>query len=146
MVRYCGLSLDEPAEEVDSKVIIDFKMASLAPMDMRPPGQGWVPKLGLTGQSISDEREIRGPNVAKACRVPNCTICPPGKLVSPLLNDQKTSQQQSRDFIMSCPLLLERSIKTKQLLEDDDYRLMPSRLFGFVLRSRSVSITQPLKI
>lgn len=115
-------------------------MATLVTFEDQPRGVGWVPKVGLDGASKADERELKGPGVgsSKVCSIPNCSLCVTSKLPSPILNDQKISQQQTRDFMMKYPLLRERLVYTDQKLEDDDYRLMQYRVFGFILRSRCV--------
>lgn len=73
------------------------------------------------------------------CTSSSCSICLSAKSL-PILNDQKTNQ--SRDFILPLPLLKEQSTESKQVLDDIDKRLLPSRVLGFILRTRWLFLLQ----
>jgi hypothetical protein len=138
--EYDGLSLDDPPEQIDSQVIIDFDMASRVGEAQQPKGNGWIPKLGLEGPTKADEREItegssdisRPPVV---CGNPNCSICNERSIASPLLNDQVVDRKSSSAFLFNSKLLNGQVISVEDL-NQDDLMLMPNRVLGFVLRSR----------
>ncbi|CAG8961514.1 hypothetical protein HYFRA_00013865 [Hymenoscyphus fraxineus] len=128
--EYDGLSLDDPPEQVDSQVIIDFDMASRVAKEEQPRGSIWIPRLGLQGPTKSDEREVSDGDTT--CTIKDCRTC---KLPSPLLNDQKEDRKRSNDFALSTKLLRKEGFSAADLTMDD-LLLMPNRVLGFVLRSR----------
>ena len=128
---YMGRTLDDPPEEVDSQVIIDFHMAAIVPAWQRPDNEEWMPILGMTQPTEPDEREVIEPHAN--CFRNDCNICnnPRG---STIFNHQKFARQQSKGYVTSEDIV-NRPFSEGELREHQ-YMLMPFRVFGFVLRSR----------
>ncbi|KAH8808859.1 hypothetical protein F5884DRAFT_858377 [Xylogone sp. PMI_703] len=126
--EYDGLSLDDPPEQIDSQIIVDFDMASRIAEPQQPKGSGWMPRLGLDGPTKIDEREIEPRN--ENCDILDCISCK-----APILNDQSDGQKRSKDFVLGTLLLNEPAI-TANNLGQEDMMLLSNRIFGFVLRGR----------
>lgn len=126
--EYDGLSLDDPPEQIDSQIIVDFDMASRIAEPQQPKGSGWTPRLGLDGPTRTDEREIELKN--ESCGITDCIFCK-----APILKDQSDDQKRSKDFVLGTWLLNGLAIKAENLCPED-MMLLSNRIFGFVLRSR----------
>lgn len=124
--RYYGLSADDPAEEVDSPVIIDADLAARILPEDQPKGGAWVPKLtGIREPSAGNPKETTEAFLAELNFV-NC----------PILDDEVERMEGVKEFVKKSQLLQELYIKEKDLEEDKDLAILPYRVFGFVLRSR----------
>ena len=128
---YTGRTLDDPPEEVDSQVIIDCHMAAIVPSEQRPDTAQWMPHLGMTQPTEADEREIT--EVHANCYRPDCGICNNPR-TNYVFNHQRFARQQSKDYITS-EEIVNRPFGVGELREHH-YKLLPYRVFGFVLRSR----------
>lgn len=128
---YTGRTLDDPPEEVDSEVIIDFHMAAIVPSDQRPDNAQWMPVLGMTPPTEPDEREITEQHAN--CFRSDCEICnnPRG---STIFNHHDFARQQSKEYVSS-EEIVNRPFGEGELREHQ-FMLLPFRVFGFVLRSR----------
>ncbi|EPE24107.1 P-loop containing nucleoside triphosphate hydrolase [Glarea lozoyensis ATCC 20868] len=126
--EYDGLSLDDPPEQIDSQVIVDFDMASRVAEPQQPKGSAWIPRLGLDSPTKTDEREMDPKN--ENCVFRDCIFC-----YAPVLNDQSDDQKRSKDFVLGTSLLKGPAIKAKDFCPED-MMLLSHRIFGFVLRSR----------
>jgi hypothetical protein len=126
--EYDGLSLDDPPEQIDSQVIVDFDMASRVAEPQQPKGSAWIPRLGLDSPTKTDEREIEPKN--ENCAIGGCISC-----YAPILNDQSDGQKRSKDFVLGTSLLNGPAIKAENLCTED-MMLLSNRIFGFILRSR----------
>jgi hypothetical protein len=135
--QYTGLTLDEPSEEVGSRIILDAVMASRIQPKEQPRGQGRVPPLGLQGPSPVNERGVRKifATSSRICPNENCTLCLGARRLSPILNDHLKSQETTKFFLTDSLLLNEHAVKPEEMV-DKDYALLPYRAFGFTLRSR----------
>ena len=132
--QYLGRTMDETPEEVDSQVIIDCQTAATVQPDDRPDEAEWMPAVGVVTPTEPDEREIMEAYSATGikCSTPGCSIC--SRIKRYFFNDQKFNRQKSKEFVSSWEYL-DRDIEGKEL-RDDDLVLLPSRVFGFILRSR----------
>lgn len=137
--QYTGRSLDDPPEEVDSQVIIDFHMAAIVPSDQRPDKAQWMPILGMTQPTEPDVREIT--NVHADCHRQECLICN-NPLTNSIFDHQKFARQQSKAYVKSEDIV-NRPFGDGEFREHQ-FMLLPYRVFGFVLRSRKWGKT-PLK-
>lgn len=135
--RYNGLSLDVPPEEVSSNVIVDLKMASLVPPQERPPGK-WITDLTeFEFEDLQqDERELGvpciGTNTTNICSRVNCQICGSNLI----LDDRQLVEAKCRRVMEEMRLISDHEEDDNNKMSDDEYRLLPCRVFGFVLRTR----------
>ena len=128
---YTGRTLDDPPEEVDSQVIIDFHMAAIVSSDQRPDKAQWMPTLGMTQPTEPDEREITEAHAN--CYRQDCGICNNPR-TNYVFNHQKFARQQSKQYVTS-EEIVNRPFGEVELREHH-FMLLPYRVFGFVLRSR----------
>ena len=139
--QYTGRSLDDPPEEVDSQVIVDFHMAAIVPSDQRPDKAQWMPILGMTQPTQPDLGEIT--HVHAGCHLQECLICN-NPLTHVIFNHQKFAREQSKAYVTSEDIV-NRPFGDGELREHQ-FMLLPYRVFGFVLRSRKWGKTPPKRI
>ena len=104
--------------------MIDFEMA------FRQSGEiDWKPELGIFGPSVANPMELFEANCSDSeCRIMACNdICDDTKLDRKLMNDFLFTE--ALDLFKEGPLE-NYTFSRNQLL------LLPSRVYGFVLRSR----------
>ncbi|KAF8849600.1 P-loop containing nucleoside triphosphate hydrolase protein [Acephala macrosclerotiorum] len=126
--EYEGLSLDNPPEQIESQIIVDFDMASRIPNEQQPKGKGWVPRLGLDGPTKPNGREINGRS--EDCKFSDCPFCE-----AAILDDQSDDQKRSKAFILGTTHLSGAPIRSEHL-NGEDCMLLNARVLGFVLRNR----------
>lgn len=138
--QYVGRTLDDPSEELDSRVIIDFHFASTIAGSSRPNGDGWVRGLVLNAPFEADMDEVTETIPADSdgrvyCHRIYCQVCSHSNIRSPIFNEQTLDRDNTNRFFERSPLLSKDDIVDKDL-GPDELMLLPLRLFGFVLRSR----------
>lgn len=117
---YCGLSLDEHAEEIESPIIVDFELA--------------YDRAGLGNHTVGFQRSTldydpRETWEADICRFEGCR------------QHDDTHQDLEIDFRVSEKFMAECKphmvpVKDPNELAEDELILLPYSVYGFVLRSR----------
>lgn len=135
--EYTGLTID-PKEDIDSQIIVDFETAFQYNPD-------WTPDLDIKYPATSDPRET-----AALSADDNNVYEGKGIVLDSYENeysythedatiDQTRMEDYKEDhpiFRRDLPVLL-KATQNGVELNDDDKRLLPRRVFGFVLRSRT---------
>ena len=112
--------------QIESQVIVDFGLYF-------QKHQKDVPTLGLTEQVEADNREVTE-NHACYCGRPDCTLTVPDRSI---YDDRKVDQQLAEEFFSDEKSRLLRPVKgDKSALSDDQLRLLPNKVYAFVLRNR----------
>lgn len=134
---YTGLTI-EPREEIDSQVIVDFSST----FQLNPD---WMPTLDVHGSSASDWRETAPHNpdetplpvtkgvVLDCCVYNSCWIHEDASIDQTRMKDYFADRAI---FRRDRPVVLKASGDSVEL-DVEDRLLLPSRVFGFVLRSRT---------
>ena len=134
---YTGLTI-EPREEIDSQVIVDFGST----FQLNPD---WMPNLDVHGSSASDWRETAPHNpdetpleptkgeVLDCCSYNSCWIHEDASIDQTRMKDYFADRAI---FRRDRPVVLKASADSVEL-DVEDRVLLPSRVFGFVLRSRT---------
>ncbi|CAN9363871.1 unnamed protein product [Alternaria alternata] len=125
--HYCGLTLDEPQEEVDSQIIVDTKMAMLRYYTtLSPVGVG-----NLVGHNLRETyEETVNPTVTDGvCAEDGCCD---NELVH---KDYGWDMQHEERYMEDHRFDLEPMTDPNDL-DDDERLLLPPFVYGFVLRSR----------
>lgn len=135
--EYTGLTID-PKEDIDSQIIVDFETAFQYNPD-------WTPNLDIQYPAASDPRET-----AALLSDDNNVYEGKGIVLDSYENeysytheDATVDQTRMKDYMEDHPIFRRDPpilLKTAQdgiELNDDDKRLLPGRVFGFVLRSRT---------
>ncbi|KAL8731684.1 MAG: hypothetical protein Q9166_003265 [cf. Caloplaca sp. 2 TL-2023] len=135
--EYTGLTLD-PIEDIDSQVIVDFDTT----FQVNP---NWAPYLDIQYPAGSDPRETAPLPVDH-----EDTYEPKGTVLDSYENefsymheDASVDQIRMNDFMEDHPIfrrdppVLLKASSNGVELSNDDKRLLPGRVFGFVLRSRT---------
>ncbi|KAH0566002.1 hypothetical protein GP486_000593 [Trichoglossum hirsutum] len=121
--HYEGLTL-EPKEEIDSQVIIDFEVT----LQNRPE---WRPDFNMDYPAASDPRETTE-SASNGCADLNCCRN------DYIFKDEALDSRLMSEFVESYPLLSDKArLWGLSDLGADDKRLLPGRVFAFVLRNRS---------
>ena len=112
--------------KIESQVIVDFGLYF-------QKHQKDIPTLGLTEQIEGDSREVME-NLHCPCGRPNCTYIIPDHSI---YDDRKVDQQLAKEFFSDKKSRLTRHVKgDKSALSDDQLRLLPNKVYAFVLRNR----------
>jgi hypothetical protein len=89
--------------------------------------------LGLTEQVEADNREVTE-TMACYCGRPGCILTVPDRSI---YDDRKVDQQLAEEFFSDEKSRLLRPVKgDKSALSDDQLRLLPNKVYAFVLRNR----------
>ncbi|KAI1172358.1 P-loop containing nucleoside triphosphate hydrolase protein [Nemania sp. FL0916] len=121
--RYQGLTLDKRQHQVHSEIIVDFRLAFIELPESRPV-------IGIDDLVDDDPRELGDMwRREKPCDRPGC--CGNDLIFSDYIVDE----QERKDFKASNRSLLDPQWKV-EALTDDHKRLLPPRIYGFVLRTR----------
>ncbi|KAL8809082.1 MAG: hypothetical protein Q9200_003734 [Gallowayella weberi] len=135
--EYTGLTID-PVEDIDSQVIIDFDTTF-------QNNRSWAPELDIQYPAAGDPRETAPlPASQREGLEPKGTVFDSfDNEYSWMFEDALIDQIRMKDFMDEHPIFSRDSpvlLKATQdgvELNNDDKRLLPGRVFGFVLRSRT---------
>ncbi|KAL9037100.1 MAG: hypothetical protein Q9214_005846 [Letrouitia sp. 1 TL-2023] len=135
--EYTGLTID-PREDIDSQIIVDFETAFQYNLT-------WTPNLDIQYPAASDPRET-----AALSSDDNNVYEGKGIVLDSYENeysytheDATVDQTRMKDYMEDHPIfrrdppVLLKATQDGIELNDDDKRLLPGRVFGFVLRSRT---------
>jgi hypothetical protein len=112
--------------KIESQIIVDFGLYF-------QKHQKDIPLLGLTEQAEADSREVTE-NVACYCGRPDCLLAVPDRSI---YDDRKVDLQLAEEFFSDEKSRLLRLVKgDKSALSDDQLRLLPNKVYAFVLRNR----------
>ena len=127
--QYEGRTLDDIPEEVDSRVIVDCQMATSVQAEHRPDKSEWMPELKTFAPTEPDEREIM--ESSESCTLyEDCELCKN----KDFFNDHSMNRQRMKEHFNPWTYL-DRSSEVADLHPNHPF-LFPSRVWGFVLRSR----------
>ncbi|MCJ1382834.1 hypothetical protein MMC17_005947 [Xylographa soralifera] len=123
-MQYSGLNVGEPQEEVDSEIITDFALAF-----MQPENSDWKPKIGISGPTFADKREL----FEDDCHIYDCSRWSHNDIYNDVLFDKKRME----DFVSAAAYdLLKHDTLSHQNFSEDQLMLLSSRTFAFALRNR----------
>ncbi|KAL8841967.1 MAG: hypothetical protein Q9176_002904 [Flavoplaca citrina] len=133
---YSGLTID-PIEEIDSQVIVDFKTTFQAKPE-------WAPYFDIQYPPPADPRETAPFPSDNDYYYPKGTVLDSYENDNSYIHeDASIDQTRMKDFLDDHPIfrrdppVLLRAIQRGTELNNDYKRLLPGRVFGFVLRSRT---------
>ncbi|KAF4973363.1 hypothetical protein FSARC_341 [Fusarium sarcochroum] len=121
--NYKGMTLDKRPEKVESKIIIDFQLAFIEQPENRPDIVSEPPALG------DEVREVYNDSIYN----PVCGIM--GCCGNDYIHQDYEIDEMHRTAFRNNKILLE-TYTHSDTLSSAHKRLLPPRLFGFVLRSR----------
>ncbi|KAL8775550.1 MAG: hypothetical protein Q9209_000046 [Squamulea sp. 1 TL-2023] len=135
--EYTGLTLD-PIEDIDSQVIVDFDTTFQV-------NRSWAPNLDIQYPAAADPRETAPlpANYEDTYEAKGTVLDSYEHEYSYMHEDSSVDQIRMKDFMEDHPIfrrdppVLLKATKHGVELNAEDKRLLPGRVFGFVLRSRT---------
>ncbi|KAI0860003.1 P-loop containing nucleoside triphosphate hydrolase protein [Xylaria cubensis] len=121
--QYKGLTLDKRQDQVHSEVIIDFQLAFIEKPESKPV-------IDINNIVGDDRRELE--NVWSRTDPCDRDGCCGNDFI---FDDYEVDEKERKDFKSSKRSLLDTQLKVEKL-SDDHKRLLPPKVFGFVLRTR----------
>ncbi|KAI1330318.1 CTD kinase subunit gamma CTK3-domain-containing protein [Xylariaceae sp. FL0255] len=130
--EYRGMTLDSEPEEIDGRVIVDFKQAPMFgpsyqadPNPRNRDGRHKTRIFGLRALTRTDDPEVEE------------IIGDRGDLDLTLYNDHLYDMEKTNRIFAKTPILTSKSQETSsEDLKEDDLRLLPGTIYAYILRSR----------
>ncbi|KAK6948964.1 hypothetical protein Daesc_009036 [Daldinia eschscholtzii] len=120
---YKGLTLDKRPEQVESEVIIDFKLSFIEKPENKP-------EIGVENLVADDPRELE--DLHQYCRLCGDVGCCGNDII---YDDYEVDEKGRNEFKTQKRSIFDSTSQVDQL-RDDQLVLLPPKVFGFVLHTR----------
>ncbi|KAI1479345.1 P-loop containing nucleoside triphosphate hydrolase protein [Daldinia eschscholtzii] len=124
---YKGLTLDKRPEQVESEVIIDFKLSFIEKPENKP-------EIGVENLVADDPRELE--DLHQYCRLCGDVGCCGNDII---YDDYEVDEKGRNEFKTQKRSIFDSTSQVDQLREDQ-LVLLPPKVFGFVLHTRRWAI------